>query len=78
MKASYGFSADLSLASFIQYSSDFGTIGVNARLRWIIASGRECFLVFNHGVASTPGDMPVTREQVSNALVLKLRWELRN
>lgn len=78
LKASYGFSADLSLASFIQYSSDLGTIGVNARLRWIIASGREFFVVFNHGVASAPGDMPATREQVSNALILKLRWELRN
>jgi hypothetical protein len=77
LKASYSFSPDFVLSSFVQYDSIIGHTGINARMRWIIAPGRDFFLVFNHGVEAPLNDPNARLEQISNALVAKLRWDFR-
>ena len=77
LKASYGFSPDFSIASYVQYDSELGHVGVNTRLRWIIGAGREAFFVFNHGVRTAVGDVDPNATRASNAVIAKLRWEFR-
>lgn len=77
LKASYGFTPDLNLASYLQYDSEFGHVGINTRLRWIFGPSRELFLVFNHGVETSVGDLERPENRSSNALIAKLRWEFR-
>jgi hypothetical protein len=77
LKAAYSFSPDLSLASFIQYDSTVGHIGLNTRLHWIIAPGRDFFLVLNHGVELSVTDPNVRNAPISNEIVAKLRWDFR-
>lgn len=45
----YSFSTDLSLENLLQSDNDSDTLGVQSRLRWLIADGRELFLVLNTG-----------------------------
>jgi hypothetical protein len=45
----YSFSTDLSLENLLQSDNDSDTLGVQSRLRWLIADGREVFFVLNTG-----------------------------
>ena len=77
LKASYSFSPDLNVSSFAQYDSSVGPIGINTRLHWILAPGRDFFLVFNHGMEASVADPAARLARVSNAVVAKLRWDFR-
>ena len=77
LKASYSFSPDLNVSSFAQYDSSVGHIGINTRLHWILAPGRDFFLVFNHGMEASVADPAARLARVSNAVVAKLRWDFR-
>lgn len=77
LKASYAFSPDLIIASLAQYDSTVGHIGVNARLQWTIAPGRDFFLVLNHGVEASITDPYARALPVANVVTAKLRWDLR-
>jgi hypothetical protein len=77
LKAAYSFSPDLSLASFIQYDSTVAHTGINTRLHWIIAPGRDFFLVLNHGVELSVTDPNVRTAPISNEIIAKLRWDFR-
>jgi hypothetical protein len=77
LKAAYSFSPDLLLSSFIQYDSTIGHTGINTRLHWIIAPGRDFFLVFNHGVELSVTDPSARTAPISNEIVAKLRWDIR-
>lgn len=77
LKVAYAFSPDLVVSSFTQYDTTVGHAGVNARLHWTVAPGRDFFLVFNHGVETSATD-PIARLQpISNAIIAKLRWDFR-
>jgi hypothetical protein len=76
-KVAYSFSPDFELSSFAQYDSTIGHTGVNARLHWIIAPGRDFFLVLNHGVEASIDDPNARLAPISNSLIAKLRWDLR-
>jgi hypothetical protein len=45
----YSFSTGLSLENLMQSDNASDTLGVQSRLRWLIADGRELFLVLNAG-----------------------------
>lgn len=77
LKASYAFSPDLIVSSLAQYDSTAGHIGVNARLQWTIAPGRDFFLVLNHGVEASVTDPHARAFPVANIVTAKLRWDLR-
>jgi hypothetical protein len=64
-------------SSFVPYDSTMGHVGVNARLHWILAPGRDFFLVLNHGVEASITDPIAPPAAISNVLVAKLRWEFR-
>jgi hypothetical protein len=42
------FTPFISLANFVQYHTDSRNIGLQSRLRWILKSGNEFFVVLNH------------------------------
>jgi len=77
LKAAYSFTPDLSLDSFVQYDSTIGHTGINTRLHWIIAPGRDFFLVLNHGIEASVTDPLARSTPISNAIIAKLRWNLR-
>ncbi|HEV2606898.1 MAG TPA: DUF5916 domain-containing protein, partial [Xanthomonadaceae bacterium] len=77
LKASYSFSPDLELSSFVQYDSTIGHVGLNMRLHWILAPGRDFFLVLNHGVEASITDPNAPLTAISNVVVAKLRWDFR-
>lgn len=75
LKATYSFTPDFDISSFIQYNSTLGHTGVNAILHWIPEPGRDLFIVLNHGIetfSTTAGPAPL-----GNTLIVKLRWDLR-
>ena len=76
-KIAYAFSPDLILSTFAQYDSTIGHTGVNARLHWIVAPGRDFFLVFNHGIEASLTDPTARLQPISNVLIAKLRWDFR-
>ena len=43
------FTPFISLSNFVQYDSESRNIGLQSRLRWIVAPGNELFVVLNHG-----------------------------
>jgi hypothetical protein len=77
LKASYAFSPDLIFSTLTQYDSTIGHVGINARLQWTIAPGRDFFLVLNHGVEASVTDPNAHAFPVANVVTAKLRWDLR-
>ena len=66
-------SPDLSVASYVQYDTDSGSIGVNTRLRWTFRPLGDLFVVYNHNVHSL-----LDRWQLeSNQLLVKLQYAWR-
>lgn len=78
LKVSYAFSPNLVLSSFAQYDSTLGHVGINTRLHWILAPGRDFFLVFNHGVETSVADPSARTVASSNTVIAKLRWDFRS
>ncbi len=68
---------DLIVASLVQYDSTVGHVGVNARLQWTIAPGRDFFMVLNHGVEASVTDPYARALPVGNVVTAKLRWDFR-
>jgi len=73
-KLVYAFTPYLVLSSYTQYDNGSRDIGVNNRLRWTIAPGRDIYLVWNYGW-ERPLDRPLSNSiPISNQIALKLRW----
>jgi hypothetical protein len=77
LKVGYSFNPDLTISTLAQYDSTLGHTGVGLRLHWILAPGREFFLVFNHGVEASLTDPNARTLPISNALIAKLRWDFQ-
>ncbi len=60
-------------SNFVQVDNDSDTLGVNSRLRWILAPGREFYVVLNPTIARE-GDALVVREE---AAAFKIAWTMR-
>jgi hypothetical protein len=67
-------SADLQLASFIQYDNESRSLGSNTRLRWTYNPLGELFVVFNHNMLRNINDR-FTFD--SNQLLIKSQYALR-
>ncbi len=68
------FSPALSWQNLLQADNESDTLGVQSRLHWLIADGREVFFVVETGWEEAPGGSvrPLTRE-----VALKLVWAVR-
>ncbi len=76
-KVIYAFTPDLVLSSYTQYDNDSRDIGLNNRLRWTIAPGRDIYLVWNYSW-ERPLDRPLSSSiPLSNQIALKFRWTWR-
>ena len=75
LKTVYAFDPNLLLAAFFQYDSESQDLGMNARLRWTIAPGRDLFVVWNRGwkhpIFERAPDLLVPD---ADQLIVKLRW----
>ena len=70
----WAFSPDLSWQNLIQADNQSGSLGVQSRLHWLIADGREFFLVANSGwEESLDGHVIPT----SNDIAVKAVWSFR-
>ena len=67
-------SSDLSVASYAQYDTVSGSIGVNTRLRWTFLPVADLFVVYNHNTKQSPLDR---WELESNQLLVKLQYAWR-
>jgi hypothetical protein len=75
LKVGYSFNPDLTVSTLAQYDSTIGHTGVNLRLHWIIAPGRDFFLVFNHGIEASVTDPNARVQPISNEVIAKLSWD---
>ena len=76
--ATYAFTPDLILSSYIQYDSDSRDLGANTRFRWTIKPGNDFFVVWNHGWRHPlAGEDWYSLHPVSDQLIVKLRWTFR-
>jgi hypothetical protein len=66
-------SPDLSIASYVQYDTDSGSVGVNTRLRWTFTPAADLFVVYNHNVQDTLDRWRLA----SNQLLVKLQYAWR-
>ncbi len=67
-------SADLQVASFVQYDNESRSLGTNTRLRWTFNPLGEMFVVFNHNMLRS-----ITNRFAfdSNQLLVKLQYAYR-
>lgn len=56
------------IAQFDNVSED---LGLNSRLRWTLAPGRDFFLVLNHGIDAVADDGSAAE---GTAIIAKLNW----
>ena len=67
------FTPMLSWTTFAQYDNQTDTIGINSRVRWIIAPGSDLFVVLNQGLILDDGRL---RRGVTEPRI-KLSWTFR-
>jgi len=74
VNANFSFTPDLSLENLIQADNQSDVLGIQSRLRWIEADGRELFFVVNSAWRELPGGtiIPLSRD-----FTLKLLYSLR-
>ncbi|MBL8843559.1 MAG: carbohydrate binding family 9 domain-containing protein [Planctomycetes bacterium] len=73
LRVAVQFTQDVVWSNFVQHDNLSDTVSVNSRLWWIVAPGREAFLVVNHGWSREPGSLlPLDTE-----VAVKLGWTLR-
>ncbi len=73
LRVAVQFTQDLVWSNFVQHDNLSDTVSLNSRLWWIVAPGREAFLVVNHGWLREPGSfLPLDTD-----LALKVGWTLR-
>jgi hypothetical protein len=67
-------SADLQLASFVQYDNESRSLGTNTRMRWTFNPLGDLFVVFNHNMQRS-----LTNRFTfdSNQLLIKLQYAYR-
>jgi hypothetical protein len=62
-RATYNFSPRMTAMGLVQYNSEGGVLGVNARFRWEFRPGSDLFVVYNEGRDTTFG---VQRSELSS------------
>ena len=67
-------SPNLDFNTIVQYDTVSDEIGLNARLRWIVAPGNDIFLVFNQGYRLEDDR---SLERLESEAVAKVGWTLR-
>lgn len=78
LKATFAFTPDVILSSYIQYDSESRDVGANTRFRWTIEPGNDLFIVWNRGWRRPlHSDAWHSLHPVSDQLVVKLRWTFR-
>lgn len=65
----YMFDPRTYVSALVQYNSDGGTMGVNARFRWEYRPGSDLFIVYNDGRSTTERGFPTLQNRT---LTIKL------
>ncbi|HEX4481072.1 MAG TPA: DUF5916 domain-containing protein, partial [Rudaea sp.] len=74
LRASYAMNADIALSTFLQYDTTSRRLGSNAQWRWIVAPGREVYVILNHNVDVPVSQITAARLPQDNSLTIKLQW----
>ena len=74
LRASHAIDADMALSTFLQYDTASRRFGANAQWRWIIAPGREAYVILNHNVDLSVSQATESRPPQDNSLTVKLAW----
>jgi hypothetical protein len=75
LRVRFNVTPDLQLNSFLQYDTEDGSLGWNARLHWIFSPLGDVFLVFNHNTLDSQNNG--SRLLQSRQVVLKARYNFR-
>ncbi|MAG58255.1 MAG: hypothetical protein CMJ83_18365 [Planctomycetes bacterium] len=75
----FDFSPDLSWSILAQWDDVSDTLGINSRIRWIVAPGNEVFFVVNQGFATAldEGDDRFRFRALTTELAAKVAWTFR-
>jgi hypothetical protein len=74
LRTSFSFTPELSWNSFVQWSTEEDTIGVQSRLRWIPWPHQEMFLVLNQTQESDGGASAPISQELSFKITYALRF----
>lgn len=72
----YSFNPRLTISNMVQYDTDSQNVGVQSRLRWILAPGNELYVVINHSWRENPLDMNHW-ENLATSVRTKLEYTFR-
>jgi hypothetical protein len=72
-RANVAFTPDIDWNNFVQFDNQSDSLGWNSRLRWILAPGKDLYLVWNQSL-ERQGDSVVSSFQEA---AFKLGWTLR-
>ena len=74
----YAFTPTMYLSTQMQYNKDVEAgIAYNVRLRWILESASNIYLVLNHGVVIEENGLGVPTA-TGNEVIVKVQWDFRN
>lgn len=74
INATYSFTPDLSVSTFVQYATRADQLGFNTRLHWIIAEDKDLYIVWNRNWRQTAIDMTPGVPDVADTVIVKLAW----
>ena len=75
--ATYSFTTDFSVSTFVQYDTSADQLGFNTRLHWIIADDKDLYVVWNRNwresILSPAAGVP----DVADTVIVKLAWNFK-
>jgi hypothetical protein len=74
----YSFTPSLYFSTQAQYQNGMPGVSYNARLRWIVESASNIYLVWNHGVVTETDGLGQPVVASGNQIILKVQWDFRN
>lgn len=74
LRADIAFNSRLAWLNFLQYDNVSDTAGINSRLRWELAPGREVYFIVNYNFLVEPDDSLATR---ASEIALKVNYTFR-
>lgn len=72
-RANVAFTPDIDWNNFVQFDNQSDSLGWNSRLRWILAPGRDLYIVWNQSVERSGGSIVPLYQEAA----FKLGWTLR-
>lgn len=77
LSATYSFTPDIYVSSFAQYATGVPGVSWNLRLRWIVESTSNIYLVWNRGLVTNTNGLGQPVVSSGNQFILKVQWDFR-